>query len=1119
MSDSLLMAELLEEICQRLEAGESVDMHLYADKHPELASQLEQLVPAMTVLGELSQSADTASKSQESPTPNYPPLGDYRLVGQIGRGGMGVVYEAEQMSLARRVAVKILPFASLWTERALDRFRNEVRIAAMLEHPNIVPIYVMGCERGVYFYAMKMVDGCSLSDVIRLRQATIHPIHPINPIKPISPTNADTVVASVTTTVIGNDNWYDASARLGQAAASALAFAHQQGVIHRDIKPSNLLLDRQGRLFVADFGLARLETDVSLTRTGDLLGTPRYMSPEQASGSSKQLDPRTDIYSLGATLYELLTLRPVISGPSRAAAIRQLQDLQVAAPRTHDANLPKPLEQIVLKCLRPDPSDRYATAGALVEDLGRYLAGQPVLARAPGVVRRTSRLIQRHPQATLGLLTVLILCSLISTVSFWMTHQGWLGSSPQRGPPSGELVDKDKLTTIPPNFQSPEESPDMPRTSSTKNTNIPSNKRRLLLEQLEPRTLFAQLAFGAPVNLGTGVNSFDHEEGATVTADGLNLMFFRYVNGANGPALGIFEATRNLSTEAFGNALSAGSSVNSAGGGAASHPDISPDGLTLLFSDDMGSGIFEATRSTRNVPFSSVRNIGISDLLPGQKCIQPTISSNGLTLYFSAYDTANSQNDIYQATRASTSDPWGNVIKLGPEINTTGYNDAQPSISADGLMLFFNSSRPGGFGSGDLYVSTRSSVNASWGNAVNLGPQVNTPYDEKGPFVSVDGSQLYYVSARPGGIGGLDLYQVPILGTAGETKFYVVDDASTDRTYEYQANGIGIEGYALTSGNSAPRGAASTVAGDKVWVVDASRRVYVYNTAGGSLGSWSAGSLNTAAQVEGIATNGTDIWIVDAKQDKVFKYTGAAGRTEYSQNAASSFNLNSGNSNPKDIVTDGTHLYVVNDSTTDKVFKYTLTGTLVSSWTVSTSGATSPTGITLDPSNDPLNPHHLWIVDNGTDRVYQYSNSVNQANGSSKVADASFSLATAAGNTNPQGIADPPPNSGLSTAPASIVRNSAFMQAPIVSFGVLSTERVASLQSGLVVAESVDEFMSQLARLLPFAPISVSKVPSTPVLSRTRFTKDQSIDLALADEEQNDSLHAIANDLLDSTLR
>lgn len=178
---------------------------------------------------------------------------------------MGVVYEAEQMSLSRRVAVKILPFASLWTESALERFRNEVRIAAMLEHPNIVPIYGMGCERGVHFYAMKLVDGCSLSDVIKLRQATINPI---NPILPFIPTKSDTIVTSVTTAAIGDNNWYHAVARLGQAAATALAFAHERGVIHRDIKPSNLLLDRLGKLFVADFGLARLETDVSLTRTG-----------------------------------------------------------------------------------------------------------------------------------------------------------------------------------------------------------------------------------------------------------------------------------------------------------------------------------------------------------------------------------------------------------------------------------------------------------------------------------------------------------------------------------------------------------------------------------------------------------------------------------------------------------------------------------------------------------------------------------------------------------------------------------------------------------------------------------------------------------------------------------
>ena len=162
--------------------------------------------------------------------------------------------------------------------------------------------------------------------------------------------------------------------------------------------------------------------------------------------------------------------------------------------------------------------------------------------------------------------------------------------------------------------------------------------------------------------------------------------------------------------------------------------------------------------------------------------------------------------------------------------------------------------------------------------------------------------------------------------------------------------------------------------------------------------------------MEGIATNGTDVWIVDAKSDKVYKYTGAATRLSGSQNAASSFSLNSGNTSPKDIVTDGVNLWVVNDSTTDKVFKYTIAGALVSSWTITTAGATSPTGITIDPAN----VSNIWIVDSGTDRVYQYNAAATFANGSSHAADVAFALA--AGNTNPQGIADPPaPGSLLAT--------------------------------------------------------------------------------------------------------
>jgi len=242
------------------------------------------------------------------------------------------------------------------------------------------------------------------------------------------------------------------------------------------------------------------------------------------------------------------------------------------------------------------------------------------------------------------------------------------------------------------------------------------------------------------------------------------------------------------------------------------------------------------------------------------------------------------------------------------------------------------------------------------------------------------------------------------------TKFYVVDDATANQTFEYGASGAAVENYLLNSGNTSPRGAASTVAGDKTWVVDANKKVYVYDTSGGLLGSWTAGTLASNATVEGIATNGTDVWIVDARQDKVFKYTGAASRLSGSQNAASSFSLNSGNKEPRDIVTDGTSLWVVNNSSTDKVFKYSLTGAHLGNWTI-TGGGGSPTGITLDPAS----PSHLWIVDNVTDRVYQYDNTVGKISGSQ---GPSGSFALAGTNLNPQGIADPPVAGEVSSATA-----------------------------------------------------------------------------------------------------
>jgi hypothetical protein len=237
----------------------------------------------------------------------------------------------------------------------------------------------------------------------------------------------------------------------------------------------------------------------------------------------------------------------------------------------------------------------------------------------------------------------------------------------------------------------------------------------------------------------------------------------------------------------------------------------------------------------------------------------------------------------------------------------------------------------------------------------------------------------------------------------------------------------------VNSGNTAPRGAASNANGDTVWVVDANKKVYIYNPAGGLLGSWSAGSLPANADVQGIATNGTDVWIIDAKGDKVYRYTGAASRLFGSQSAASSFSLNSSNADASDMVTDGNSIWVLNNASTDKVFKYTVSGTLQGSWTISGGGG-SPMGITLEPSNATQD---LWIVDSSTDKVYRLAGARALSTSVTGIgATSPFPLA--AGNTNPQGIADPPASQGAAVAlPSRVNVDSAFDSALLAVVGEL----------------------------------------------------------------------------------
>ena len=404
----------VQEYQAELDAGRRPNRAAFLARHPEAAGVLSGCLRGLDLL------VAVAPGTPRPAEPGGTRFEDYRVVRERGRGGLSVVYEAEQLSLRRRVALKVLSAPADATARR--RFRNEAYAAASLRHPHIVPVYAVEVDAEPPFLVMPLVAGSSLAALVRgLREATgavadttVEAAGAV-PHAP-EPPSAERPAAALP----GDRDHHRAAARLARQAADALQHAHESGIVHRDIKPGNLLVEPGGHLWVADFGMAKSAAAGDLTRTGEVVGTLRYMSPEQATGEAA-VDHRTDVYALGVTLYELLTLRPAFPGDDLRAVFRAVASAEPPPPRRIAPAIPRELETVVLKAMAKERADRYATAAEFAADLQRFLDDRPVLARRPSPARRARKWVWRNRAPVAAGLATLVAVLIAGVVGLAVT--------------------------------------------------------------------------------------------------------------------------------------------------------------------------------------------------------------------------------------------------------------------------------------------------------------------------------------------------------------------------------------------------------------------------------------------------------------------------------------------------------------------------------------------------------------------------------------------------------------------------------------------------------------------------------------------------------------------------
>jgi serine/threonine protein kinase/tetratricopeptide (TPR) repeat protein len=470
------LGQLADEFVERWRRGERPALTEYTDRHPELAGQIRELFPALVMMEDIRPGPPAVVGAVARSAAGSPwGLGEYRIVREIGRGGMGVVYEAEQLSLGRRVALKVLPPGALGDARQVERFQREARAAARLHHTNIVPVFAVGEEGGTHYYVMQYIEGRPLDQVLtelrRLRaeaergaaaaeekdfsvglpssaavarslwhgqsrapapggdsgspgpdptdvERTV--VRPRGPLA-VGPAGAGSEEAGSSGLLTDPQRPFARRvAQIGVQVAEALEYAAGQGVLHRDVKPSNLLLDVWGTVWLTDFGLAKATGAPDLTRPGDLLGTLRYLAPERFDGRA---DVRSDVYALGLTLYELLALRPAFDEHDEAELARHITTTEPPRLDRLNPQLPRDLVTIVHKAMAKEPADRYQTARALAEDLRRFLDDRSIVARRVGLLEQAWRWCRRNPSSAALVAALLALVLMATGAGVWFERQ------------------------------------------------------------------------------------------------------------------------------------------------------------------------------------------------------------------------------------------------------------------------------------------------------------------------------------------------------------------------------------------------------------------------------------------------------------------------------------------------------------------------------------------------------------------------------------------------------------------------------------------------------------------------------------------------------------------------